>query len=182
MNKYLISSSALIMCLTTTAVYARHDRNDSDYYDKARVVNVEPITRMVHVTVPQRECYQEEVRTPVYEGGRSSSAGGAVVGGVVGGILGHKLSKGKGAATVAGTLLGAAVGNEVGKANAAPPSYHEEIAYVDRCEVRQISRTEERIDGYRVTYEYKGETFTTHMPYDPGKHLRVRISVAPVVE
>lgn len=181
MNKYLISSSALVLCLTTTAVYARHDRDDSDFYDKARVVSVEPISRTVHVTVPQRECYQEEVRTPVYEGGRSS-AGGAVVGGVVGGILGHKIGKGKGAATVAGTLVGAAIGNEVGKANAAPPSYHEEISYMDRCDVRQISRTEERIDGYRVTYEYKGETFTTRMPHDPGKYLRVRVSVAPVID
>ncbi len=179
MHTQTLKITTLALSLCSATAFAAHENRAEGFYDEANVINVEPLTRTVRVTVPQRECYQQEVRTPVYQGGRSSE-GATVVGGVVGGILGHKLSRGRGAGTVAGTLIGAAIGNQVGQANAQPPSYHEEVSYQNRCDVSEVSHTEERIDGYRVTYRYKGETFTTQMPYDPGKHLRVRVSVAPV--
>jgi uncharacterized protein YcfJ len=50
---------------------------------------------------------------------------------------------------------------------------------VQRCEVRYEDQYEERIDGYRVTYEYNGREYTTRMPYDPGSKIRVRVAVAP---
>ena len=55
-------------------------------------------------------------------------------------------------------------------------SVREEI--VQRCEVRYEKRYEERIDGYRVTYEYNGREYTTRLPYDPGERIRVRVAVA----
>ena len=178
MNTQTLKITTLALSLCSAPAFAAHERAEG-FYDEANVVSVVPLTRIVRVTVPQRECYQQEVRAPVYQGGRSSE-GATVVGGVVGGILGHKLSRGRGAATVAGTLLGAAIGNQVGQAHAQPPSYYEEVSYQNRCDVREVSHNEERIDGYRVTYRYKGETYTTQMPYDPGKHIRVRVSVSPV--
>ena len=36
-------------------------------------------------------------------------------------------------------------------------------------------------DGYEVTYRYKGERYKIEMPYDPGKRIKVRIQVSPVI-
>jgi uncharacterized protein YcfJ len=179
MHTPTLKITTLALSLCSTAAFAAHENRADVFFDEANVINVEPIIRTVQVTVPQRECYQQEVRTPVYQGGRGSE-GATVVGGVVGGILGHKLSHGHGPGTVAGTLLGAAIGNQIGQANAQPPSYHEDISYQERCDVHELSHSEQRTEGYRVTYRYKGETFTTQMPHEPGKHLRVQVSVTPV--
>jgi uncharacterized protein YcfJ len=178
MNNSVKFIAALILGMNATAVIASDD-DTQRYYNEATVIDVDPIIRTVQVTVPQRECYTEEVRTPVYQGG-SDPAATAVVGGVVGGILGHKLSHGRGGATVAGTLIGAAIGNELGKANAVPPGYHEEVSYQDRCEVRYLTRQEQHTEGYRVTYRYKGAVYHAQLPHDPGKRLRVQVSVTPV--
>jgi uncharacterized protein YcfJ len=50
---------------------------------------------------------------------------------------------------------------------------------VQRCSVRYETEYEERIDGYRVTYQYNGRSYTTRLPYDPGEKMRVRVAVAP---
>jgi uncharacterized protein YcfJ len=49
----------------------------------------------------------------------------------------------------------------------------------ERCEVRYDETVEERIDGYRVTYEYNGRRQMTTLPYDPGDRIRVRVDVRP---
>lgn len=38
---------------------------------------------------------------------------------------------------------------------------------------------ERRISGYEVEYRYKGQVYMSHMGYDPGNKLRIRITVAP---
>ena len=50
---------------------------------------------------------------------------------------------------------------------------------MQRCDVRYEESWEERIDGYRVSYEYNGRQFTTRLPYDPGRKIRVRVDVRP---
>jgi len=107
------------------------------------------------------------------------SDGTAVVGGVIGGIVGHKLGHGKAGATIAGTILGAAVGKQAGRPY---DDYSEHVSYEDICTTHVDYRTEERIDGYNVTYRYKGEEFTTRMNNHPGKFIRVRVHVSPVVD
>ena len=62
-------------------------------------------------------------------------------------------------------------------ARRAPAATAEEV--VQRCDTRYEKEYEERIDGYRVTYEYNGREFTTRMPYDPGEKIRVRVAVSP---
>ena len=37
-----------------------------------------------------------------------------------------------------------------------------------------------RINGYQVTYEYRGQQFTTLMNENPGPFVKVRVSVEPV--
>ncbi|MCC7199757.1 MAG: histidine kinase, partial [Gammaproteobacteria bacterium] len=50
---------------------------------------------------------------------------------------------------------------------------------VERCETRYESRVEQRVEGYRVRYEYGGRQYRTRLPYDPGERMRVQVSVVP---
>ncbi len=49
-----------------------------------------------------------------------------------------------------------------------------------RCSTVTERHPREYLSGYRVTYRYGGETETTVLPYDPGEHLRVNVSLSPV--
>ena len=177
MNTILTTGLIGILMLSTGAALAGHqyDSERDVYFDHAKVIRVEPVYTSVRVSIPQEECYQEEVRTPVYN---NHSNGTALVGGVIGGLVGHKLGHGKKGATIAGTILGAAIGKTAGREG---DRYSEHVSYADRCTTRVAYRTEERIDGYYVTYRYKGEVFTTRMNQHPGQQLRVRVQVSPVV-
>ena len=39
---------------------------------------------------------------------------------------------------------------------------------------------ESKLTGYDVTYKYHGNIYTTSMPHDPGKRIKVAVSVQPV--
>ena len=41
---------------------------------------------------------------------------------------------------------------------------------------------QQRVNGYRVTYEYQGQPYTTVLRNDPGRTLPVRVSVTPLDE
>ena len=79
------------------------------------------------------------------------------------------------AATIAGTRSARALATTA-RASATAAG-REEV--VQRCDVRYEQEYEERIEGYRVTYEYNGREYTTRLPYDPGERIRVRVAVAP---
>ena len=149
-----------------------HARGDYDY---APVTRVEPIVRQVRIETPRRECY-DDVR--YVESPAPQVAGHTLLGGIIGGVIGHQIGHGHGRdfATVAGAAIGAGVGytNATRQYGA---QTREEV--VQRCDVRYEREYEERIDGYRVTYEYNGREYTTRMPYDPGERIKVRVAVAP---
>jgi uncharacterized protein YcfJ len=157
---------------------SRHNRAYDSGYDYAPVTHVEPIVRQVRVETPHRECWDDvrttESRPHISEPG---VGGRTLLGGIIGGVIGHQFGSGRGrdAATIAGTVIGANVGYD--SARRVYGDREEEV--VKRCEVRYEDQYEERIDGYRVTYEYNGREYTTRMPYDPGEKMRVRVAVAP---
>lgn len=47
------------------------------------------------------------------------------------------------------------------------------------CDVADGGHEERRIIGYEVEYRYKGQVYMSHMGYDPGNKLRIRITIAP---
>ncbi len=162
----------------SNAARDRYSRPVSDGYDYAPVVHVEPIMRRVRVETPRRECW-DETR---YEASRPHISepgvgGRTLLGGIIGGVIGHQIGSGRGrdAATIAGSVIGAGVGYDA----ASRRSSSVEERTVQRCDVRYDRDVEERIDGYRVTYEYNGREYTTRLPYDPGERIRVRVDVAP---
>lgn len=156
-------------------------RSAASVYDYARVLSAEPIIRYVTVTTPLQECWDE---TEYYTVDARPSGVGVktVLGAIIGGVVGHQFGGGRGkdAATVAGTLLGATIANGVARRNAGYASI-ERSRQVRRCETRYQSHEEERIDGYRVIYAYSGQKYSTRTPYDPGKRLRIRVDVRPVL-
>lgn len=148
-------------------------------YDYARVLSAQPNIRYVTVTTPVRECWEETRYVTVDERPPGSFAG-TLVGAVIGGVVGHQFGSGRGndAATVAGTLIGAAIGNDAaGRRHGYQTTEYAEP--VRRCETQYRSHQEERIDSYRVIYEYHGRKYATDTPYDPGDRIRIRVDVRP---
>lgn len=146
------------------------DADDAIEYDYARVIDVDPIVRRVAVVSPQRECWTEQRQ--VYSQPRSATP--TILGAIIGGVVGHQFGSGgsRNAATAAGVLLGASVGHDQSMRNATT-----EIRDVDRCAVSERRDWEERVDGYRVHYVYRGREYRTTMPYDPGNRVKVRVGM-----
>jgi len=161
----------------------RYDRGQYDgAYVYARVVDVDPIVREIRSQVPRQECWND-VQT-VYRqdpGYRAQVGGPTLLGGIIGGVLGSQIGHGRGRTTaaVAGTLLGASVAHAAASRNYSGGYAYSEERPVERCAVRYDEERSQRIEGYRVTYEYQGRQYNTQLPYDPGDRIRVRVDVAP---
>ena len=163
------------------------DPNNRGTYDYARVTHVEPLYRTVRTSEPRQTCWNEEVVR--YDDRRDAAprgrAGRTIVGGLLGGLVGSQFGGGRGrdAATVAGVLIGSAIAND----HARRDDYYRDQArrndryteVVQRCSITHEYYEEEVRDGYRVSYEYGGETYTTRMAQDPGRTIRVWVSVRP---
>ncbi|MEN7344296.1 MAG: glycine zipper 2TM domain-containing protein [Pseudomonadota bacterium] len=183
LKKNLIIASAALCLLagaaeTASADYPRAANRGyqvNDQYAYARVVDIKPLIRTVRVEVPVRECYEQPV---TYETRRRGNAGRTIAGGIIGGLIGNQFGDGRGrdAMTVLGTVIGASA------ANADQPRGQSETRLERYCETRYEYEERDRVEGYRVTYRYKGETYTTRTSTDPGDRIRVRVRVQPLVD
>jgi uncharacterized protein YcfJ len=148
-------------------------------YDRAEVVAVEPLYETVTYEIPREQCHIQRVAHRHKD--RRASATGPIVGAIIGGALGnavghHKHNKQVG--VVVGAILGASVGADISRRNRGDSG---RVSYSDEevCELVKEIHAEERLLGYRVTYQYAGETYITRMDRDPGPSLRVRVRVTP---
>ena len=159
-------------------------RDREGFIDTARVVDVEPIYRTVRVSTPRKECWTEEV--PVqddFDDEDYYSYTPMILGGILGGVIGSEMGKGRGrdAAILAGTVLGGSIGRDVAESNRhRGASRTVRYEHRERCRVVDDYHEERRLEGYRVTYRYRGRRFVTRMDRDPGPKLRVRVSVVPI--
>jgi len=155
----------------------------ADYGPRTRtvyvpVLDVEPVVREVMVRRPREECWLETAIVPDYRAQRRA-AGAAIAGGLIGGVIGHQFGSGRGndAMTLIGTLVGSAVASDAAHRRSANAGYGREVT-TERCEMVTESYPEERIDGYRVTYEYMGQRYETVMPQPPrGDRVRLHVTV-----
>ena len=190
MKTTVIAVAVLAAMSMTMAVAGPHRYSTSrGFTDTARVTDVEPIYRTVSTSRPVRECTEEEIYEPVrhddgWDRDHGDSALGMIVGGVLGGALGHNIGRHHGSnATIAGAVIGSAIGHDVAKRNSVrrAGAYRDyRPRYEQRCYTVNEHSSEQRLDGYRVTYRYHGQSFTTHMDHDPGSHIQVRVRVTPV--
>ena len=166
---------AIVGLLAAGAVSAQAQ----SFIEQARVRSVEP--QYQNVTVPRNECTTQLVSdAPRQVSGGDRNYGGAVIGGVAGGVLGHQVGKGHGkdAATIVGAVVGAIAGDSVANRDQAAPQYVQGPAReVQQC--RTINEVQQQLTGYRVTYEYHGQPFSTITRENPGPNLPVRVSVVP---
>ncbi len=160
------------------------------FTDRARVVSSRPVVDRIPVT--REECWNDVQRG--YEERRvtRSDTGvaigpGTVLGAVIGGVVGHQFgnsSGGRDRATGAGAIVGGLIGNQVERDQRGEPSRYTEVERVpvernvERC--RTVNEVREATMGYDVVYEYGGRQFTTRLDRDPGRALRVEVSIAPV--
>ncbi len=150
-------------------------------YVYARVVDVDPMVRYVTVNRPHEECWNE-VQTQRSPGSPVFGvAGQTAAGGVIGAAIGRQFGGGSGqdALTLIGAAAGAAVAHERAVRIGAG-SYQTRDVTVQRCEMVNERVTEERIDGYLVTYAYQGRTYTMQTATPPGDRVRLAVDVRPV--
>ena len=164
--------------MSAAALLAISGAANAAVYDYAKVVSAQPIVRTVTVKTPVRECWQETQYYSTYERRRGASGRRPPSARRARATRAHRRSdpfgsgRGKDAATVAGGVIGAAIGHgPVRRVDVAEP--------IERCATRYENRLEERIDGYQVVYRYHGQTYSTRMPYDPGKKIKVRVDIRP---
>lgn len=166
---------ALACLLATTGMAGAHA---DTFFDNARVRSAQP--QYESVSVPRQECSTQWVNEtrPVDSG---PNYGGAVIGGVAGAVLGNQVGKGHGreAATAVGAVVGALAGDRIAGAGREREQYQVVPREVTSC--RTVNDTQTRLTGYRVDYDYRGQTYTTFMRDNPGPNLQVKVSVEPVV-
>lgn len=186
MNKLKLIAGVMVVALAYSHS-ARADRyeypssENGSYTDLAEVIEVEPITRIVRVETPRRECWDEEV--PVRRSARyHDSVTPVIIGGIIGGVVGNQFGKGDGKTlmTVAGALLGGSVGRDHARHHAAARSHGGYTTIETRCTVRTEYHEEERVEAYRVTYSYNGRVYVTRMEQHPGERFPVSVSVVPL--
>ncbi len=160
----------------------------SVHFEYAPVVDVQPIVRVVQVERPRRECWQEEVYETVSTGPSHrplGSAGPTIAGGILGGVIGYQFGGGSGqdAMTALGALIGAAIASDRARRHAGYHQANHELRPVtlERCQTTTERFAEERVEGYRVTYEYDGGTYTLRTREHPGATVKLRVQVSPVV-
>lgn len=150
--------------------------NAQTYVDTARVRSVQP--QYETVTIPRQECVSQWINeTQRVEDRRNY--GGLAIGGVAGAVLGNQLGRGHGreAATALGAVFGAFAGDRV--ANRDRDERYEQVPrQVQTCQT--VNNFQQRLTGYQVTYEYRGQEFVSLLPQDPGSRLQVRVSVEPL--
>ncbi len=188
-QKFKPKNFLLMMTLASMspAALAHHDSSQGQYFSESdthieygKVLKVTPVYREVKTTTPVKECWQEPVTRSKTVRHGSHSAGATLAGGLIGGIIGHQFGKGRGQklSTAVGTLIGAQLGHDAVRDGHA--SQHTYTSYESFCEVENQVSYEEILDGYKVTYRYNGKKYKVDMPYDPGKRIKLKVSVDPV--
>ncbi|MBI5277471.1 MAG: glycine zipper 2TM domain-containing protein [Burkholderiales bacterium] len=170
----------ILFAAAAAASFAAAAQPGPSFVDRARVSAVEP--QYETVQLPREECGSQWVTEQRAVPSNNPSYGGMAIGAIAGGILGNQVGKGSGkdAATAAGVVAGAMVGNQLGRNNSPDTQVQSEQREVRTC--RTVYDTQQRVTGYRVTYEYQGNQYTTVMPQQPGRTLNVRVTVTPEPE
>lgn len=154
------------------------------FSDQARVRSAQPQYDIVQV--PREECSSQWVTDPAVAASNSGAIGahgygGMIVGGVAGAVLGNQVGKGRGreAATAVGAVAGAVVGDRIaGSMNQAPVASAQPVQREVRS-CRTVYEQQQRLTGYRVTYDYRGHEGTVLTQEQPGTTLPIRVAVTP---
>ena len=182
-SRLLCSSLAALIFALAGSFAIAGGYGENFYSDYATVTEVVPIYRSVRIDRPHRECRSERVyHSPRHS--RYQTAGATIAGGIIGGVIGHRIGgsfnggRGRHGGALLGSIIGAAIGHDAVSRRQSNYS-HGYTTVENPCSRIHTYYTEERIDAYRVSYEYNGEVFHARMKHHPGDRIRVKISVIP---
>lgn len=152
------------LLLTISTLTCSFTAQAASYYDYAKVTKVRPVYKYVKIKQPVEQC--ETVR----RSSRRHDATPTIVGAIIGGAIGNAIGDSR-ASTVAGAVIGGSITHN---------SNRRYGRVVEHCQVSyQTTRKVRKLDGYKVKYRYKGETFKTFMNKHPGDKIKVRVKVSP---
>lgn len=175
----IATALSMVFSANAAAEHKRKSHRDNSRVHYAKVVHVQPVYRTIQINYPEQVCWHEEVSKPVKRRVSNTSPETMLIGGIVGGVIGHELGgkHNRGFTTVAGALIGTAIASEANAQYYQTGEYR--IQHRQHCRVENRIRTEQQLKGYRVTYRYKGDLYTTRMKHHPGKRIPVNVEVTP---
>jgi len=150
--------------------------------DYATVVSADPVYRTIEHRVPRESCWTETVEVRDRQR-HAKSTTPALIGGLIGGAIGHELGRGKDnkkIGAVVGSILGMSVGNDIRRNKHHNRGDRIRFEEIERCEVSHTIETEEILQGYDVSYKYRGQHYETFMNEHPGRRIPVAVSVRPI--
>jgi uncharacterized protein YcfJ len=146
------------------ATYSLVKNNGPEY---AEVLAVEPINQQIKT--PRKECRDVQVtrQRPVQD---QHQVVGSVLGAVAGGLLGNQVGGGHGKtlATVAGAVGGGYAGNKAQEHLQNGDTY---TTTQTRCNT--VNDVSDKVVGYNVKYQLKGQTGQVRMDHQPGGKIPV---------
>ena len=142
----------------------------------AEVESATPTYKQVQVAQPQQVCQNQAVTASGESPGQAIA--GTLIGGAIGGLAGHAFGRGSGntAMTALGAVGGAVAGNRIAADINQPTTTVQPV-----CSTYNNYYTQQQLTGYDVLYRYAGVTYHSHLPYNPGRTLQVRVAVTPVL-
>ena len=170
----LLAGLAASQVATADRVYST---GNESFTDTAKVISVEPIYYSTTTSRPRRECWEEEVFYSA-DDHHDDTALRMIVGGAIGGALGHNIGRHSDSAKIAGAVVGSAIGYDTAQRHRGRHKLRRGTE--ERCQTVYEKASHQHLDGYRVTYRYRGQTFTTVTEEDPGKRLHIRITLTPL--
>ena len=187
MNRIYVLALAGVSAMVFNSAFAGdydtvQDTWTHERFVHAKVISSQPIYREVRVSTPIKECWQEPVTKVRRVHRQRGDAGATLAGGLIGGIIGHQFGKGRGrkVSTALGTIIGAQIGHDASRgAHVEADSTYTE--YAKFCEIDHQVSYQQELEGYRVTYKYKGEKYQARLPYDPGDKIKLRVTVEPAL-
>lgn len=200
---------ALVLGLSAPAFANERRQVRHEFFDYAKVTDVNPLYKKVSYEHPVRECWIEQQQHVIRNQQRhtgntnnrkpaSSNTGDVLIGGIIGGVIGNQLGRGSSSkkrdgATAFGALVGSVLANEASSSsrhrnNKRRRHSQDGIQYststvtrpVEQCENTVEIRYEKRIFAYDVTYDYRGRTYSTRMKKNPGSRIKLKVNVEPV--
>ena len=143
---------------------------------KAPVIDSQPNYVTKNIRTPQTSCSVVDV--PIYgRTGGGASAGDVLGGMIIGGLLGKGVSgNDKGAA--AGAVIGGMISADKNQGDQQIVGYRQE----ERCKTTYVNERVEQVNGYTVSYELNGKTYTTQSNRDlrPGTMLDISLKITSV--
>lgn len=116
------------------------------------VIHSAPVYKTRIVREPVRHCTRTKPRHTH-----------TVIGGAIGAAIGlHHEHEAE--AALLGGLIGASIGHGIDRHTSASSRH---------CRTSYRSYREEVLTGYRVTYRYRGKTYTTVTSYKPGRRIKL---------